>query len=314
MGIKLKRSAVAARAPVVGDLELGELAVNTYDGKLYMKKNDGTEAIVEITGSDDTRHGTRAGGTLHAAATTSVAGFMSAADKTKLDGVATGADATGAAINAATAKTTPVDADTVGLIDSAASNVLKKLSWANIKATLKTYFDTLYVVPNQTQETWDTGTSTTESTITAAKLKAAVITHASSGLEAPTAGDIVIKRLLGNKGSNGSLSGGETYINNTAGIGDDDVSAVGCTIMIAGTVRCKLEHRRNVNTSFARVVKNGVQVQEWSTTSTSFQSRSVDVVVDAGDNITFQQRVSSGGAGYMRNCTISSGVVTPAAV
>lgn len=50
----------------------------------------------------------------------------------------------GALINSATSKTTPVDADYVGLMDSAASNVLKKLSWANIKATLKTYFDTLY--------------------------------------------------------------------------------------------------------------------------------------------------------------------------
>lgn len=50
----------------------------------------------------------------------------------------------GAAIHGATAKTTPVDADTMPLIDSAASNVLKKVTWANIKATLKTYFDTLY--------------------------------------------------------------------------------------------------------------------------------------------------------------------------
>jgi|GEM_PF-1083898 hypothetical protein len=47
-------------------------------------------------------------------------------------------------INSATAKTTPVDADLFGLVDSAASNVLKKLTWANIKATLKTYFDTFY--------------------------------------------------------------------------------------------------------------------------------------------------------------------------
>lgn len=50
----------------------------------------------------------------------------------------------GSLINGATAKTTPIDADMVGLMDSAASNVIKKLSWGNIKATLKTYFDTLY--------------------------------------------------------------------------------------------------------------------------------------------------------------------------
>jgi hypothetical protein len=47
-------------------------------------------------------------------------------------------------IDAASAKTTPVDADTIGLIDSAASNVLKKLTFANLKAWLKSYFDTLY--------------------------------------------------------------------------------------------------------------------------------------------------------------------------
>jgi hypothetical protein len=32
MGIKLKRSAVASKVPVTTDLELGELAVNTWDG------------------------------------------------------------------------------------------------------------------------------------------------------------------------------------------------------------------------------------------------------------------------------------------
>lgn len=50
----------------------------------------------------------------------------------------------GALIDSATSKTTPADADQLGLMDSAASNILKKLSWANLKATLKTYFDTLY--------------------------------------------------------------------------------------------------------------------------------------------------------------------------
>lgn len=42
-------------------------------------------------------------------------------------------------------KTTPVDADLILLSDNAASFGIKKLSWANLKATLKTYFDTLYI-------------------------------------------------------------------------------------------------------------------------------------------------------------------------
>jgi hypothetical protein len=45
---------------------------------------------------------------------------------------------------ASASKTTPVDADLIPLVDSEASNVLKKLTWSNLKATLKTYFDTLY--------------------------------------------------------------------------------------------------------------------------------------------------------------------------
>jgi len=47
-------------------------------------------------------------------------------------------------IQAATAKTALVDADLLGVVDSAPSNVLKRITWANVKATLKTYFDTIY--------------------------------------------------------------------------------------------------------------------------------------------------------------------------
>lgn len=50
--IKLKRSAVAGKVPTTTDLELGELAVNTYDGKLYLKKDvSGTQTVVEVGGS-----------------------------------------------------------------------------------------------------------------------------------------------------------------------------------------------------------------------------------------------------------------------
>lgn len=41
-------------------------------------------------------------------------------------------------------KVTPVDADSVPIVNSVGS-VTSKVTWANIKATLKTYFDTLYL-------------------------------------------------------------------------------------------------------------------------------------------------------------------------
>lgn len=49
--LKFKRSAVPAKVPAINDLALGELAINTYDGKVYTKKDDGTPAIVEVGGS-----------------------------------------------------------------------------------------------------------------------------------------------------------------------------------------------------------------------------------------------------------------------
>lgn len=49
-----------------------------------------------------------------------------------------------APIHAATIKNTPDDADEFGYLNSAATFGLVKFTWANIKAALKTYFDTIY--------------------------------------------------------------------------------------------------------------------------------------------------------------------------
>lgn len=46
--IKLKRSNVESNVPSVSDLTLGELAVNTYDGKLFFKKNNGSDSLESI--------------------------------------------------------------------------------------------------------------------------------------------------------------------------------------------------------------------------------------------------------------------------
>ncbi len=59
---------------------------------------------------------------------------------------------------ALTGKTTPVDADVITLSDSAASDDAKKVTLTNLKAFLKTYFDTLY--PAITQATPSTAGAT----------------------------------------------------------------------------------------------------------------------------------------------------------
>jgi len=54
--IKLRRSSVAGRVPTIAQLELGEIAINTADGKLYFKKYDAvanTESIIDVSADLD---------------------------------------------------------------------------------------------------------------------------------------------------------------------------------------------------------------------------------------------------------------------
>ena len=46
--IRLKRSDSNGNVPDVGNLSLGELAVNTFDGKLFFKKNNGADSLESI--------------------------------------------------------------------------------------------------------------------------------------------------------------------------------------------------------------------------------------------------------------------------
>ena len=51
--IKLKSSATASAVPSLNNLSLRELAINTADGKLYIRKGDGSgsDTIIDIGGS-----------------------------------------------------------------------------------------------------------------------------------------------------------------------------------------------------------------------------------------------------------------------
>ena len=47
--IKFKRSSVEGKVPTTEQLDFGELAINTYDGEIYLKRNkDSLEEIVKF--------------------------------------------------------------------------------------------------------------------------------------------------------------------------------------------------------------------------------------------------------------------------
>jgi len=46
--LKLKRTAVNGKTPTTSHLELGELAMNTFDGRIFLKKDNGTPVVNEI--------------------------------------------------------------------------------------------------------------------------------------------------------------------------------------------------------------------------------------------------------------------------
>lgn len=55
--IKHKRSSVPDRVPTVSDLELGELAINTFDGNLFLKRKQGNdEAIITFLANNPVRN------------------------------------------------------------------------------------------------------------------------------------------------------------------------------------------------------------------------------------------------------------------
>ena len=52
--INFKRSSTQNAVPTTGDLSLGEVAINTYHGRMYTEKNDGSAAVIEIGSSPKT--------------------------------------------------------------------------------------------------------------------------------------------------------------------------------------------------------------------------------------------------------------------
>ena len=108
-------------------------------------------------------------------------------------------------------------------------------------------------------------------------------------LQPPEAGQsFLIMRLQESEFETPETNFFPTRANNRA----SDTRHLGVTVLVPGVITCYLQHRLvfGDGSSEVRVIKNGSQVQSWSTSSNSFQTRSVDVSVDLGDSVVFQQR------------------------
>ncbi len=99
--------------------------------------------------------------------------------------------------HAATSKTTPVDADELPLIDSAASNVLKKLTGTNLKAYLKAYFDTIYAATAGAEallaSTYYNPSGGVVTKVATSSLVALDTTNLRATFTAPASGNVIVK-------------------------------------------------------------------------------------------------------------------------
>ena len=160
--------------------------------------------------------------------------------KAAVDGIATKQDILTAGnmhtyVDSLTTLTTPADADRMIIVDNSAS-LAKKISWANIKATLKTYFDTLYATSAQVsarrKTLQSTGLGTAVTGTTANTFCKAMLVPANTFV----VGDIpmVTVRIIKGTSGLGTITG-RVYVNTAASIGGTPILMATTPAQIAST-------------------------------------------------------------------------------
>jgi hypothetical protein len=138
--VVLKRSAVQGRTPTTGDLALGEIAINTYDGNLFFKKDSGTASIVSVatlTGTQTLTNKTLTSPTINSATANNltVTGTLTAGGGAGTNGQVLAS--TGSGVQWITNTTSTLDSLTDVVISSPASDQVLKYNgtvWVNAEA------------------------------------------------------------------------------------------------------------------------------------------------------------------------------------
>lgn len=158
-----------------------------------------------------------------------------------IDEVAQRKDSLGATILASTEKTLPIDADMLGLMDSAAANVLKKLSWGNIKASFVT--KAVQTFPVEIPYTGTNRTATDQATLVAA------ITASTTGDTITITSDITISSTI-TVDKSILINGDVARVIQTASTGTDPVTMISVTANnVTIGANLTLWHKKTTNTS-----------------------------------------------------------------
>lgn len=206
-------------------------------------------------------------------------------------------DNVAAEISAITEKTTPVDADVALIEDSAASNAKKRLSWSNIKATLKTYFDTLYAELSHTH---------TESDITD-------LDHDATKIQGVTVDDTskADGKVLKYNGTSGNIE----YQDDNEGAGGGDSDAIHDNV--AGEIAAVSGKTTPVDADVALIEdsadSNNKKSLTWANIKATLKTY-FDTLYEAVSGLTFTENTDgfeiAGGSSSERTLTVSGGDVT----
>lgn len=181
------------------------------------------------------------------------------------------------ATHAATSKTTPVDADELPLADSAASFGLAKLTWANLKAAIKSYYDSV------------------STTMTNKTLTSPVINTGTVGADPTVALGVASKQYVDNQATSSSIVTGETPTPTPNG---------SATVFTLASV---------YTTNSVEVFRNGVRMTrgvDFTETSPTAKTITFTTAPLTGDTIRVNYTVSAAGYSVGTNSDIRGEVPT----